>query len=190
MLKGNHTPFPRTKLNYRCFKNLDTDGLLQDLQRVPFHVSHVFEDISEAYWAHEKLTKEVLDEHIPIKQKHKRKNSAPFMNSELRKAINYKKSLWRKFQNVKSDKNWNKYSKQRNYVTKLKRESIKLYFSERCGGGPKSKDFWPTIRPFLTNKGWINDDKITISENSKLITDTTQICEKFNTFFVNVAKEI
>ena len=106
---------------------------IQSLQS--FHVPHVFEDISEAYWAHEKLTKEVLDEHIPIKQKHKRKNSAPFMNSELRKAINHKKSLWRKFQNVKSDKNWNKYSKQRNYVTKLKRESSKLYFSERCGGG-------------------------------------------------------
>ena len=39
---------------------------IQSLQS--FHVPHVFEDISEAYWAHEKLTKEVLDEHIPIKQ--------------------------------------------------------------------------------------------------------------------------
>ena len=56
--------------------------------------------------------------------------------------------------------------------------------------GPKSKDFWPTIRPFLTNKGCINDDKITISENSKFITDTTQICEKCNYFFVKVAKDI
>ena len=44
--------------------------------------------------------------------------------------------------------------------------------------------------PFLDKKGCINDDKITISENSKFITDTTQICEKFNTFFVNVAKDI
>ena len=72
----------------------------------------------------------------------------------------------------------------------LKRESIKLYFSERCGGGPKSRDFWPTIRPFLSNKGSISDEKITISENSKIITDTSEICNKFNTFFVNVAKDI
>ena len=57
-------------------------------------------------------------------------------------------------------------------------------------GGPKSKDLWPTIRPFLSNKGSLSDEKITISENSQIITDTTELCEKFNTFFVNVAKEI
>ena len=97
------------------------------------------------------------------------------MNSELRKAINCKKSLWRKFLKVNSDKNWNKYAKQRSLVTKLKRKSVKLYFAERCGGRPKSKDFWPTIRPFLT---------------TKVLTDTVEICEKFNTFFANVAKDI
>ena len=97
VLKGNHTPFTRTKINYRCFKNLDGEMLLQDLQRVPFHVPHLFDDINDAYWAYDGLTKEVLDEHIPVKQNQKRKNNAPFMNSELCNAINYKKSLWRIF---------------------------------------------------------------------------------------------
>ena len=81
--------------------------LLQDLQWVSFHVPHLFDDISDVYWAHEGLTKEVLNEHIPVKQKQKRKVNAPFMNSELRKAINYKKSLWTKFLEVNSDKNLN-----------------------------------------------------------------------------------
>ena len=136
-----------------------------------------------AYWAHERLFIEVLDEHIPVKQKYRRKNNAPFMNSELRKAINYKRTLWRKYQKYRNDKNWSKYSKQRNKVTKLKFESIRLYFAERCGGGPKSKDFWPTIRPFLTNKGCTGHESITITDNDKIITDITEISEKFNTFF-------
>jgi hypothetical protein len=38
-------------------------------------------------------------------------------------------------------------------VTKIKRKSIGNYFLERCVGGTKNKDFWPTIKPFLTNKG-------------------------------------
>ena len=80
-----------------------------------------------AYWAHGGLIKEMLDEHIPVKQKHKRKNTAPFRNSELRKAINFKKSLWRKFLKVNNERNWKKYIKQSNLVTKLKREPIKLY---------------------------------------------------------------
>ena len=112
------------------------------------------------------------------------------MNSELRRAINFKKALRRKYLKNKSDKNWTKFTKQQNLVTKLKRQSIKLYFAERCGGGTKSSDFWPTIRPFLTNKGSQNSENIAISENGQIITDTSEICEKFNTFFVNVAKDI
>jgi hypothetical protein len=34
----------------------------------------------------------------------------------------------------------------------IKKQSIKTYFYERCLGGPKSSDFWPTIKPFLSNK--------------------------------------
>ena len=45
-------------------------------------------------------------------------------------------------------------------------------------------------RPFLTNKGSQNSENIAISDNGKIITDTSEICEKFNTFFVNVAKDI
>jgi hypothetical protein len=47
------------------------------------------------------------------------------------------------------------YRKQRNVVTKLKNKSVNNYFIERCAGGPKCKDFWPTVKHFLTNKGSI-----------------------------------
>jgi hypothetical protein len=42
-----------------------------------------------------------------------------------------------KFIKYKSDKNWEIYMKQRNLVTKIKRDSIKTYFYERTAGGPK-----------------------------------------------------
>jgi hypothetical protein len=34
------------------------------------------------------------------------------------------------------------------FVNKLKKKSVQKYFYERCAGGPKSSDFWPTIKPF------------------------------------------
>ena len=46
-----------------------------------------------------------------------------------------------------------KFRKQRNFVTKLKRKSMKTYFLERCSGGTKSRDFWKTIKPFFSKKG-------------------------------------
>ena len=103
VLRGNHTPFTKSKIHHKCLKNLEGEVLLQDVQRVPFHVPHVFEDINDTYLAHEMLIKEVLDEHIQVKQKSKRKNSAPFMNTNLRKQIIYIKSpFWRKY--LKTDK--------------------------------------------------------------------------------------
>jgi hypothetical protein len=82
------------------------------------------------------------------------------------------------------------YRRQRNYITKLKSKSINTYFIERCTGGPKSKDFWPTVKPFLTNKDIVNQKDTVLSENDVLITKQDEVCEIFNNFFVNVAKNI
>jgi hypothetical protein len=67
---------------------------------------------------------------------------------------------------------------------------MNTYFIERCAGGPKSKDFWPTAKPFLTNKGIVNQKDTVLSENDVLITKQDEVCEIFNNFFVNVAKNI
>ena len=98
--------------------------------------------------------------------------------------------LFNKFQNYRSASNWEKFRQQRNLVTKLKRRSVNQYFIERCVGGCKAKDFWPTVKPFLTNKGsFIQKDTILL-ENDKLINDQQDVCNIFNEFFVNVAKNI
>lgn len=56
--------------------------------------------------------------------------------------------------------------------------------------GVNLKKFWPTIKPFLTNKGTkISKDTILCEDNS-LINDQEEICKIFNIFFVNVAQNI
>ena len=177
-------------INYRSFKNLDEDKLKSDLENVPYHVAHVFQDIDDVYWAHEKMVNDIVNEHIPVKQKRQRKTKAPFMNGPLRRAINVKKALYRKFKRCNTSPNWEKFRKQRNHVTNLKRQSIRHYFAERCGGGMNSKYFWPTIKPFLTNKGSLVDTSQQVVENGKLITDPKEVAETFNQFFINVVKDV
>jgi hypothetical protein len=65
---------------------------------------------------------------------------------QLRSAVYKKRMTHNKFLKDKSNKNWEAYRKQRNLVTKLKKQSIRTYFYERCVGGPKSTDFYPTIK--------------------------------------------
>ena len=98
--------------------------------------------------------------------------------------------LFNKYKKFKTSSNWENNRKQRNAVTKLKKQSIRCYFYERCAGGLKSKDFWPTIKPFLSKKGQGGGTSFVLSEGGKVVTDQTEVCSIFNNFFVNVAKDI
>ncbi|KAK2166570.1 hypothetical protein NP493_1314g00111 [Ridgeia piscesae] len=64
------------------------------------------------------------------------------------------------------------------------------YFSERCAGGPKSKDFWPTVKPFLSNKGLLKDPVIILSENDNIISNQISVASTLNEFFLNAAQNI
>ena len=190
VFKENSISNKRQKVTFRSYKNFCEADFVQDLQRAPLHIAGIFDDIDDSYWAYETLVREIVDEHAPQKQKYPKKESPPFMNSELRRAIYKKKMLLNKHKKYKGKTNWENYRKQRNYVTKLRKQSIKLYFFERCSGGPKSKDFWPTIKPFLSSKTSKNSADIILMENNSLVSDQAEVCNILNDFYINIAKEI
>jgi len=70
------------------------------------------------------------------------------MNSKLKNAVDKKLMLHNKYKHHKNSETWEMFRKQRNLVTKIKREFVKNYFIERCIGGPKSKDFWMKLISF------------------------------------------
>ena len=61
---------------------------------------------------------------------------------------------------------------------------------EQFSGGPKSKDSWPTIKPFLSSKASRNSIDIILIENDNSISDQKEVCNVLDDFYVNVAKEI
>ena len=119
--------------------------------KLPSKIDHA-EDINSACNDFQSEIKTIVDTHIPKKRRKNVEKQAPFMNKQLRQAIYKKSMLYNKYMNVKSKRNWECYRLQRNYVNKLKRKSVRHYFIERCVGGPKQKDFWSTIKPFLQTK--------------------------------------
>ena len=84
---------------------------------------------------------------------------------------------------------WEAYRRQRNLTTAIYKRSKLTYFQERCEGGVKNQKFWKTIKPFMSSKQPTND-KIILRESDKIVTDERIICNIFNDYFSNVAKEI
>ena len=84
-----------------------------------------------------------LEKHVPLKFKTVRGNQVPLLTKKLSKATMNKSLI--------------------SYIKKL----INLTFTKPQKSGIMSnKLFWNTVKPFMTNKGILNDDKIVIeSEN-------------------------
>ena len=178
-------------IQYRSFKKFNENDYLNDLQVAPFHVSQTFEDVDDQLWFHNTLLLDIIDKNAPQKQRIVKCNQLPYMNDNLRKAINVKASLRRKFNKNRSQVNWEKFRKQRNLVNKLKKTSLQKYFNDKCNdSNNKGKHFWQVVKPFMTNKSKANNQNITLYENDSLVTDSTDISNIFNEYFINVANDL
>ena len=52
------------------------------------------------------------------------------------------------------------------------------------------KTFWRTVRPFLTNKGMLIDDKISLTHNGKTIDHEKQLVETLNHAYINILEHM
>ena len=110
------------------------------------------------------------------------------MNSRLRQAIHRKNMLRNAYK--KGKVKWDDYRKQRNLTTAINKQSKSTYFRERCDGGSKKQSFWKTIKPFMSDKSASHGNQIILQEGDKIISDTDEICEIFNSYFTSVANNI
>ena len=125
MYKPNNTV---REITYRSYKRFNEISYLHDLNSAPFHVSDVFNDVDDQYDFYNGLLKEIMDCRDPLKRRTVKARQLPHMNDKLRKAINVKGNLRRKYKKIKSSHSWNKFREQRNLVTKMKRDALRNYF--------------------------------------------------------------
>ena len=180
----------RRKITYRSMKNFQEDAFRAACDNIPFHVSNVFEDIDDIYWAHSQVFLSVLNEHAPLKTKWIKKEQVPYMNSELRKAI-HQRNMWRNkhFKNKRDKLARQNYVKLRSNVVKLKKRSIQTYFDRKCNTQFGGKDFYKTVKLFLSDKGTgSSGSNIILREDDVLITDPIHVADVFNKYYASIAE--
>ncbi len=165
----------KKQIHYRSYKNFEDDKFtIIAWSYVPFHVSEVFDDIDDSYWFFNCLLTDVISEHAPVKTKILKRSQVPYMNSKLRKGINVKNMLWRKYKKHRSQFHWEKYRVQRNYVTKLRKQSMNSYLMNKCNGPKTGKEFWGAVKPLISNKYMSSNDNIMLLENEQIIREPNE----------------
>jgi hypothetical protein len=180
----------KIRIQYRSYKKFNEHLFKFDLSNQLSNINTSVCEINECN--NDKIMETVmqtiqntLNKHAPTKVKYIKPYQVPYMNSKLRKAINVKNMLFRKHIKCPNDNTWEEYKRHRNYVTSLKKTSLRNYFEINCKQGGKNKFFWEIIKPYFSNKTYMSS-KINLLENGCLVTDTGDVCEIFNDFFVNI----
>ena len=60
------------------------------MQKTPFHIIDLFDDVDDKLYAFERLYREILNEPAPLKQTHIRGKQVPYMTEEWGKTIRHR----------------------------------------------------------------------------------------------------
>ena len=143
-----------------------------------------------------KYTK-LLDKHAPFRTLSKKEKSLqrkPWLTQGLLKSISKKRSLFKKLKkctlkNKDTTEIYHQYKTYNDTINKLKKRSKKNFYQKYFRENYKnSKKVWTGINTLL-NRNRKKQSTIYLEENG-LISDSAQIANKFNNYFLNVADNL
>ena len=174
-------------MEYRNYKTFDQNEFLWNLDQELIK-SNSYND-EQQYDIFTSIFRRVLDKHAPLKMKKLRGNQAKFMTKELRKAIRDWSRLKNKYLKWPSPENILAYKKAKHTCNLLNKNAKKDYFKKATADGNMSnRKFWNTTKPFLTSKGFLHNDNISINSNGNITEDEQKLTKELNSYYINIAK--
>ena len=166
-------------IHYRNFKRFDEQKFIADARNVDFSFETDYPN--ENYSALTNTFSLIVEKHAPLKKKIVRENHAPFITEDLRKSIYKRSKLRNKFIKNPTEVKEKLYKRQRNKCVLIRKKSIKQYFSNITSKGiVTNREFWKTMKPFLTNKGCLDNCDIMLRGDNKMITDDKRLVKLLN----------
>ena len=181
-----------TTITYRDIKGLNKEQFVSSLQEAPWDCAFVFEDTNDVVDAWYKVFNDIIDEHLPLKQKRvKRKVQPKWFNTEILKGIKARDKLLVKARKSQAERDWNAFKRAKNTVTQLIRSTKQSYFKDKVTENRNnSRKLWNLIKCLSKDdKGAENGIKELV-ENEINISDKQSIAEILNSFSVDQPKKL
>ena len=173
-------------INYRSYKHFSNEVFRENLLAKLSQQTFVNNDYGFKEFCN--ITLKTLDKYALRKTKHARGNQMPFVTEDLSKNIMKRSRLRNKYLKSNNEENRKLYDKQRNYCVSLLRKTKKAYYENLDDRNVSdNKLFWKTVKLSLSEK-FSARERISLSENSKIVKTEKQTAEVFNNFFGNIGK--
>ena len=113
------------------------------------------------------------------------------MTKQLSKATTNKSKLRNRYIKWPSRQNFLDYKKTKNTCNNVSKFAKNPYFDKVTSNGfISNKTFCNTVKPFLTSKGFLRNENVTIKQKSKIVTDNSKLGHLFNNHYINIAESI
>ena len=180
-----------TKISYRETKNLNLAELLQSLERIPWDTAFVFEDIDDILNAFESMLNEVLDQHLPWKNRRaKRQNQPPWMDDEIMKLIRQRDNLLETARRTNLSIDWSLYTRAKCKTSHSIKYAKRCFFQDTIDKNKGNlKGIWRALKTLSRVKKHQISIRQLIMENGA-VTHRQEIAENMNDVFINIASQI
>ena len=82
------------------------------------------------------------------------------------------------------------YKKQRSKCIAIRKKSIRNYFNKIANRNiVTNRTFWKIIKPFLSNKGHLENVDIMLNDNNKIVCNDHKLVEVFNEDYINIIEK-
>ena len=136
------------------------------------------------------MYKDIVESHITTRKAKIRSESAPWMNSTIRKELNgICKLLMKAHKTPKGSVEWSNYRKARNRCTNLLRTAESNYWQSRFNKVKSSKEFWQVVKLMQGKRRAAKIGPIQ-EENEEIISDDKTKVNTLNEYFLNIGKNL
>ena len=173
-------------IKYRGYKHFDNNKFRDELIRELYSNNMQSDDLVRFT----NTSKMILEKKAPLKERYVRYNQAKFMNKILQKAIMNRSRLLSRYRKEKTEVTRSAYKIQRNFCVKLLRKTRKQFYNNlNVKYITENKLFWKTVKPLFTDKT-LKDERITLLENNKVVSDESKLVEIFGKYFGNIVQNL
>ena len=170
--------------------NANHEGFRNSVGNIPWNMMSIFDDPNDKLYMWEKLFTPIMDDFFPVKRKRIRKNTHPWVNSDILSLMRNRDQARKKALKSKSVDDFGIYKRLRNCVTSSMRKAKTDYFQRQlddCTGDPKA--FWKLMKKVLLSKNKSTKiDKLVVDGVD--ITDPKGISDSLNSYFTSIATDL
>lgn len=180
----------------RDYSKLNTQKLVKEYQEIDWHEKFSdLKDVNDIYATFLTVSTNIINKFVPLRKLSRREvkfSVKPWITTALRKSINTKNSLYKKFIASQSELVHSKYKIYRNKLNHLLHLSKKSYYDNFFKSNQSNiKNTWKGIKQLVTLK---SKNSISPSEihtpNGGILTNPKEIADEFNTFFANIGDKL